>query len=80
MPIYEYKCQNKVCSHKLDKLQKISEQPLKKCPECDQDTLQKLVSAAAFHLKGNGWYATDFKDKKDKQETTASKDATEGKS
>jgi putative FmdB family regulatory protein len=61
MPIYEYQCN--ACHHAFDKLQKMSDAPLKKCPECGQDTVDKLVSAAGFQLKGTGWYVTDFKDK-----------------
>ena len=62
MPIYEYKCDE--CDHQLEKLQKISDDPARTCPECGKDGLRKLVSAAAFKLKGTGWYETDFKDKK----------------
>lgn len=62
MPIYEYQCNN--CEHKMEAIHKISDAPLKLCPECDQETLRKLVSAAAFKLTGTGWYETDFKDKK----------------
>ena len=61
MPIYEYQCEH--CEHKMEAIQKISDDPLKECPECKQETLRKLVSAAAFKLKGDGWYETDFKDK-----------------
>ena len=70
MPIYEYKCEH--CSHQLEILQKISDEPVKTCPECGKDTLRKMVSAAAFKLKGTGWYETDFKDKKPKSETKTS--------
>ena len=59
MPIYEYQCGH--CGHKLEKLQKISDEPLKICPQCNNHALKKLVSAAAFRLKGGGWYETDFK-------------------
>lgn len=59
MPIYEYQCSN--CGHHLEKLQKISDAPLTTCPDCGQDTLAKLISAAGFRLKGGGWYETDFK-------------------
>ncbi len=59
MPIYEYQCE--ACGHRLEKLQKISDDPLKDCPECNKAELRKLVSAAAFRLKGGGWYETDFK-------------------
>lgn len=61
MPIYEYQCSN--CHHQFDAIQKISDEPLKECPECHKDTAVKLVSAAGFQLKGTGWYATDFKNK-----------------
>ncbi|HED16339.1 MAG TPA: zinc ribbon domain-containing protein [Gammaproteobacteria bacterium] len=59
MPIYEYKCAE--CEHQFEKLQKISDDPLKDCPECNNPSLKKLVSAAGFRLKGKGWYETDFK-------------------
>lgn len=61
MPIYEYQCES--CEHYLEKLQKISDEPLSICPECGQASLKKHVSAAGFQLKGSGWYATDFRDK-----------------
>jgi len=67
MPIYEYQCE--ACSHKMEKLQKISDEPLKICPECNQPRLNKLVSAAGFRLKGGGWYETDFKTGKKKNVT-----------
>ena len=59
MPIYEYQCE--ACDHKMEKLQKLSDEPLKLCPMCNELRLNKLVSAAAFRLKGGGWYETDFK-------------------
>lgn len=61
MPIYEYQCTN--CFHKFDVLQKIHDDPVKKCPECSKNKVVRLVSAAGFQLKGSGWYATDFKNK-----------------
>ena len=64
MPIYEYRCSD--CGHEFDKLQKLSDEALKTCPECGKDTLKKLVSAAGFRLKGSGWYETDFKSKNQK--------------
>jgi putative FmdB family regulatory protein len=59
MPIYEYQC--KACGHELEAIQKISDEPLKFCPDCGQPELSKQVSAAGFRLKGGGWYETDFK-------------------
>jgi putative FmdB family regulatory protein len=59
MPIYEYRCSS--CGHEQEVLQKLSDLPLTECSACGKSTLRKLVSAAGFHLKGSGWYATDFK-------------------
>ena len=44
-------------------MQKVNDPPAKQCPKCFEDSVIKLVSAAGFQLKGDGWYATDFKDK-----------------
>jgi putative FmdB family regulatory protein len=59
MPFYEYECSN--CKFYVETLQKISDEPLKKCPSCKKPTLKKLISAPVFRLKGAGWYETDFK-------------------
>src|SRR6478735_3655083 len=63
MPFYEYQC--KACGAQVEVLQKITDAPLKKCPECGKNQLTKLVSAPVFRLKGGGWYETDFKTDKD---------------
>lgn len=77
MPIYEYECN--ACGETHEFIQKLSEGPKRKCPSCGKSRLRKLVSAAAFHLKGNGWYVTDFRDndKKKKSDGGAEK-AAEG--
>ena len=64
MPIYEYVCIE--CGHELEKLQKISDSPLRECPECDAESLKKKISAPGFRLSGSGWYETDFKSDKQK--------------
>ena len=66
MPIYPYICGT--CGHEFDKLQKVSDDPDKHCPECGEESLRRKVTAAAFHLKGTGWYVTDFKDKGGKKD------------
>lgn len=75
MPIYEYQCQ--ACEKVTDFLQKMSDDPMLACPECNEDSLKKLVSAPRFRLAGSGWYETDFKqgDKKNlaSSETTNAK-------
>ena len=60
MPIYAYKCAE--CSHGLDVIRKVSDPPLTQCPNCGKPALVKQITAAGFHLKGGGWYVTDFRD------------------
>jgi putative FmdB family regulatory protein len=59
MPIYAYKCSS--CGHEKDVLQKVTDAPLSGCPACGAASFAKQITAAGFQLKGNGWYATDFK-------------------
>ena len=74
MPIYEYRCASCGTTHEV--LQKISEAPPTACPTCRAHALTKVVSAAGFHLKGSGWYATDFKNgSKPATKTEAKSDA-----
>lgn len=61
MPIYEYQCGK--CGEQHEIIQKFSDAPKRKCPSCGALRLKKLISAPAFHLKGDGWYVTDFRDK-----------------
>lgn len=60
MPIYAYKCAE--CGHELDVIRKVSDPPLTECPNCGKSALVKQITAAGFHLKGAGWYVTDFRD------------------
>jgi putative FmdB family regulatory protein len=78
MPIYEYRCGN--CEHELDALQKISDSPLRKCPECGKLTLRRLISAPVFRLKGGGWYETDFKRDGDKKRNLVETSSSESSS
>lgn len=57
MPIYEYCCDD--CDYKFEVMQKITEAPLVECPKC-QGKIRRLISPAAFVLKGSGWYVTDY--------------------
>jgi putative FmdB family regulatory protein len=57
MPIYEYKCHG--CGKVFDRIQKFSDAPLTTHDDCG-GALEKLLSAPAFHLKGSGWYVTDY--------------------
>ncbi len=73
MPLYEYECE---AGHHFEKILKFSDPPIETCPTCGKP-VRKLVSSPAFHLKGTGWYITDYA-KKDK-DTTETKDTKEGK-
>ena len=69
MPIYEYECQ--ACGSRIEKLQKITEDPLTRCGACEADALKRLVSQTSFVLKGSGWYATDYKSPSSKPSSDA---------
>ena len=61
MPIYEYAC--KKCDGEFEVSQRITDEPLKRhlCPHCGKRTVvTKLISRSSFHLKGSGWYMTDY--------------------
>jgi putative FmdB family regulatory protein len=66
MPIFDYQCE--ACGHTFDVLQKVGEGALRKCPKCGKLKLKKQLAAPNFHLKGSGWYKTDFKDKSAKKD------------
>lgn len=60
MPIYEFECAK--CSKIVEVFQKFSDKPLVKCQHCG-GKLHKLISQSTFHLKGTGWYVTDYANK-----------------
>jgi putative FmdB family regulatory protein len=57
VPLYEYQC--KKCKHRFEKIQKFSDPPVRKCPECGGG-VEKLLSMPAVQFKGTGWYVTDY--------------------
>ena len=77
MPIYEYEC-NK-CGNIEEALQKFSDKPLTKCRHCS-GKLHKLVSQSSFHLKGTGWYVTDYADKSKNSAKSPGKKTDDSKS
>ena len=83
MPMYEYECGG--CGERQEFIQKFSDPQKRKCPACGALKLKRLLSAAAFHLKGDGWYVTDFRDKDKKKKDDGKADSkadskTDGKS
>lgn len=90
MPLYEYQC--KKCGHRFEKIQKFSDKPVKKCPECG-GPVEQMISAPAVQFKGSGWYVTDYarkssgsasseggKDSKESKETKKDEKKTESSS
>jgi putative FmdB family regulatory protein len=73
MPIYEYQCAK--CGAVEEALQRFSDKPLSKCKHCS-GKLHKLISHSAFHLKGSGWYVTDYAGK---SKASSKSDSTESK-
>ena len=63
MPLYEYQC--KKCKHKFEKIQKFSDRPIRKCPQCG-GPVDKIQHAPNVQFKGSGWYVTDYGGKGDK--------------
>ena len=57
MPIYAYRCEN--CGVQFERRQKFSDNPLKRCPECNKNALRKVYSPVGIVFKGSGFYATD---------------------
>jgi len=77
MPLYEYQCD--ACAHRFEVIQKFSDAPIAVCPKC-AGTVHKLVSSPAFHLKGSGWYATDYAKKSDADKSASKADSAAGES
>jgi len=75
MPIYDYECTH--CGHRVDVMQKLSDAPPAACPACSKPTLRKMLSAPSFHLKGSGWYQTDFKHAGQKKPAESAKSESE---
>lgn len=69
MPLYEYQC--KKCKHRFERIQKFSDAPVRKCPECG-GPVEKLISQSAVQFKGSGWYVTDYARKGSSESSTSS--------
>ena len=69
MPIYEYQCAQ--CGHHVEVLQQLSDEPLRRCEACGEDSLNKLISATSFQLKGSGWYKASPTEKRSQGTSSA---------
>ena len=57
MPTYDYVCKD--CGHHLSAEQRMTDTRLTDCPSCGKPSLERVLSASGFALKGSGWYRTD---------------------
>src|SRR5438270_1205696 len=74
MPTYEYQCD--ACEHNFDEFQSMSEEPLKKCPECGKKKLRRVFgTGAAILFKGSGFYETDYRSESYKSAAKAEQEA-----
>ena len=77
MPLYEYECDS--CGNRFERIQKFSDPPVDKCPQCG-GVVRKLISSPAIQFKGSGWYITDYARKAEKPDTAASADGSKSAS
>lgn len=75
MPTYEYRCDK--CGHQFDVFQRITDDPVSKCTECD-GSVQRLIGATNFILKGNGWHKSDYSPASSQPDKSAEFDSGEG--
>ena len=62
MPTYEYACDK--CGHEFEREQRITDDPVKTCPECRGRKVRRLISSTSFVLKGSGWYSDLYSSEK----------------
>ncbi len=81
MPIYEYECP--VCG-RFEHIQRANDKDLRECPTCKDkgkpSKVKRLVSASSFHLKGGGWYKTDYGGSSTSTASSAKKDSSKAES
>ncbi|MEE2641526.1 MAG: zinc ribbon domain-containing protein [Planctomycetota bacterium] len=79
MPTYDYECD--ACGYEMELFQSITEDPVKKCPECKKNKLRRLFgTGAAIMFKGSGFYETDYRSDSYKKAAAADKKKSESSS
>jgi putative FmdB family regulatory protein len=74
MPTYDYIC--RACDHAFEEFQSMSAKPLKKCPECGKQKLERLIGiGAGVIFKGSGFYETDYRSESYKKGAKADSDS-----
>ncbi|NKB23006.1 MAG: zinc ribbon domain-containing protein [Kiritimatiellae bacterium] len=75
MPTYEYECQK--CGHRFEKFQKISDPPVKRCPQCRCKVKKLISTGAGIIFKGSGFYETDYRSDNYKKSAKAEKEKSQ---
>ena len=79
MPTYDYVCE--ACDHEFELFQRISEDPVRKCPACNKNKLRRLFgTGAAVVFKGSGFYETDYRSESYKKGAEAAKQKSDSDS
>ena len=75
MPIYKYEC--KTCAHIFEDLRGFNDPNPDECPECGEGQIERLISGGNFHLKGSGWYVTDYGGSPKAKSSSGAKDSSQ---
>jgi putative FmdB family regulatory protein len=78
MPTYQYQCSH--CGHEFEEFQKITDPPIKRCPQCGQKPQRVITGGAGFLLKGSGFYSTDYRSPSYKEAAKKEKEGDKSKS
>ncbi len=75
MPTYEYACDN--CQHQFERVQRITEDPIKKCPQCGKHKARRLITGGNFILKGGGWESDLYSGASNRPATSSKESSSE---
>ncbi len=73
MPLYTYQCDN--CGVQFEQIQKFTDKPIKRCPECNKSAVRRLIQPAGIIFKGSGWYKTDNRSSSGSSTSSTSKNS-----
>ena len=76
MPTYDYACD--ACGHEFERIQRITEKPLRKCPKCGKDEARRMIGGGGFILKGGGWESDLYSGPSNRSESSAPKSSESG--
>lgn len=77
MPVYSYRCES--CGVQFERHQSFSDSPLKRCPECNKNSLRKVIGPVGIVFKGSGFYATDHRSPSGMTSSTSKSENSESK-